>query len=236
MTAADQILRLPLLPVLIAQGLMVRRRALRLPEPEGPRQGQMGAGPHLRLLIAGDSSAAGVGATHQDQALAGQLVRSLASNRLVEWRLEASTGHATADTLQRLTDLPAQRFDVAVLALGVNDVTGAVSQHRFSRQQQELAQLLKDRFDVQKILACGVPQMEHFPALPQPLAWALGRQARRLDARLAQLSQQIDGFHHLPFDLPSDSALAAEDGYHPNPKAYALWGERLAMEVEKALV
>ena len=235
MIAVDQILRLPLLPVLIAQGLMVRRKALRLPEPEGRRQGQAGSGPLLRLLIAGDSSAAGVGATHQDQALAGHLAKNLASRWQVHWQLEATTGHRTADTLRCLSALPEQPFDLAILALGVNDVTGAISQRRFAHQQRELAKLLTDRFGVPHILACGVPQMEHFPALPQPLAWVLGQQARRLDDRLARLSKQIDGFHHLPFDLPSDPGFAAGDGYHPNPKAYALWAERLAKEAESLL-
>mgnify|MGYP006377547615 CR=1 FL=1 len=42
---------IPLLPVMALQGLAVRRRALRLPEPEGPRQGRSGAGTPLRLLI-----------------------------------------------------------------------------------------------------------------------------------------------------------------------------------------
>ena len=236
MIAADQILRLPLLPLLIAQGLHLRRRALRLPEPEGARQGTAGSGAPLRLLIAGDSSAAGVGAAHQDQALTGQLVQRLAPRWQVHWRLEATTGHRTADTLQRLMALPAQPFDVAVLALGVNDVTGAVPQGRFERQQRDLARLLTDRFGVQRILVCGVPQMEHFPALPQPLAWALGCQARRLDRRLTDLSGQIDGFDHLPFELPSDPALAAGDGYHPNPRAYALWADRLAKEIENPVI
>ncbi len=36
--AADQILRVPLLPVLAAQGLAVRRKAQLLPEPIGPRE------------------------------------------------------------------------------------------------------------------------------------------------------------------------------------------------------
>jgi lysophospholipase L1-like esterase len=236
MIAADQILRLPLLPLLIAQGMVVRRKALRLPEPEGPRQGRLGSGPFLRLLIAGDSSAAGVGASDQTQALAGQLAQRLAQGHTVHWQLEATTGHRTADTLRRISQLPARPFDVAILALGVNDVTGAVSQGRFAQQQQQLASLLKDRFSVRHILVSGVPHMEHFPALPQPLAWVLGQQARRLDHRLARLSTQIDGFHHLPFDLPSDPHFAAGDGYHPNPKAYSFWAERLAHEIEKLCI
>ena len=55
-------LKLALAPVLVAQALRTRRRAPVLPEPAGPRQGCVGQGEsELRLLIAGDSSAAGVG-------------------------------------------------------------------------------------------------------------------------------------------------------------------------------
>ena len=63
-----------LAPVIIAQGLYVRRVTPRLPEPEGERSGVNGAGPPLSLLILGDSAAAGVGVATQDQALSGQLV------------------------------------------------------------------------------------------------------------------------------------------------------------------
>ena len=49
----EQALRAVLLPVLVAQALQVRRKALRLPEASGPRDGVAGDGPVLRLLIAG---------------------------------------------------------------------------------------------------------------------------------------------------------------------------------------
>ncbi|NIP82235.1 MAG: SGNH/GDSL hydrolase family protein, partial [Gemmatimonadetes bacterium] len=52
-----------LAPILVAQGLFVRWRTTRLPEPPGDREGVTGAGPPLRLLVAGDSAAAGVGAS-----------------------------------------------------------------------------------------------------------------------------------------------------------------------------
>ena len=52
-------------PVLWIQGTYVRKVAQRLPEPPGERSGVVGAGPHLRVLITGDSAAAGVGADTQ---------------------------------------------------------------------------------------------------------------------------------------------------------------------------
>ena len=71
-------LKLALAPLLVAQALATRRRAPVLPEAEGPREGRVGRGAGaLRLLIAGDSSAAGVGVAHQRDALAGHLTRAL---------------------------------------------------------------------------------------------------------------------------------------------------------------
>ncbi len=61
--------RLAFYPVLVTQGPFIKLRTERLEEPKGAREGVVGQGPDLRLLIIGDSSAAGVGVTSQSQAL-----------------------------------------------------------------------------------------------------------------------------------------------------------------------
>lgn len=225
--SADQILRVPLLPVLALQGLAVRRNAQRLPEPTGPRVGRQGRGPRLRLLITGDSSAAGVGAGTQAQALSGQLVERLARHYTVEWRLEATTGHTTRDTIERLQQIDI-RFDAVVTALGVNDVTRAVSQRGFVEQQTQLMALLTGSLGAGNVVVTAVPQMARFPALPQPLAWVLGQQAKRLDQGLKHVAAGFPQVRYLALDLPDDPALAAPDGYHPSPKAYTIWAEQAA--------
>lgn len=227
MIEADQILRIPLAPVLVAQGLMVRRNAQMLEEPLGVREGVLGRGRPLRLLIAGDSSAAGVGAGTQVQALSGLLVQRLAQHYRVEWRLEATTGHRTQDTIDRLRDLRGP-YDIAATALGVNDTTRFMSQGAFADRQRELAKILTCQLGVKRIIATAVPPMELFPALPQPLAWVLGKQARRLDQVLQALTTEITQFEHLPLEIPAEAKYAAPDGYHPSPKAYALWARQLA--------
>ncbi len=231
MIAVDQIVRVPLLPVLAAQGLLVRRKAQLLPEPVGARHGQSGSGPKLRLLIAGDSSAAGVGAQTQDTALSGQLVTHLAPHFSVDWRVEATTGHITPDTIARLKDLPKQRFDVVVFALGVNDVTRATTSGQFYQRQAKLMTLLRDRFTPRLILTSGVLKMELFPALPQPLAWVLGQQAARLDRAQARLAETVPELHRLPLDIPVEPRFAATDGYHPSPAFYQLWARSLGNQI-----
>jgi len=172
-------------PLLLVQGRHVRAVTPRLPEPPGPRSGRVGEGPPLRLLVAGDSAAAGVGAASQDEALCGRLVAQLSGRRSLEWRLEARTGHTTADAHRHLADLPEDRFDVVVLSLGVNDVTGGVGRSRWMVRQAALADMLQARFAPRAVLFTALPPMHLFPALPQPLRWYLGARARDFNAALA---------------------------------------------------
>jgi len=115
-------LKLALAPLLVAQALATRRRAPVLPEPNGARQGQVGAGRVLRLLIVGDSSAAGVGVRTQDRALSGHLTRTLArsSSRRVSWQLVARSGITTAQTFELLQRSSLAPADIALAVLGVN--------------------------------------------------------------------------------------------------------------------
>jgi lysophospholipase L1-like esterase len=231
MIPVDVLARIALLPLLLAQAVNVRRKAVFLPEPPGKRSGREGSGPPLRLLIAGDSAAAGVGAPSQSAAVSGQLVAALASHYQVDWRLEANTGATTRTSLDKLSQLPPEPFDIAIIAVGVNDVTRVTTRHQWIVQQNALHQLLQDRFGVTRILACGLPPMGLFPLLPQPLRWILGQQANRLDRALAALAAHNAVVQHLPFEFPRKPGFFAEDGYHPSEMAHAFWAKVLAKEI-----
>ena len=221
-----------LAPVLLAQGRRVRRTVPVLPEPSGPREGELGSGPLLRLLLAGDSAAAGVGARTQDEALSGRLVAALAPSVRVRWKLDAFTGATTTDLLVRLRQTPAKTFDVAVTSLGVNDVTGRSSITTWCRQQRELVDLLQGKFGVRHILLSGLPPMHRFPALPQPLRWYVGSRARDFDRALAALAGGLDRceFVGLGYAMMDTRAMAA-DGFHPGPAIYQHWADELARRI-----
>lgn len=221
-----------LAPVLLAQGRHVRRTVAVLPEPVGAREGDCGNGPLLRLLIVGDSAAAGVGAQTQDDALSGGLVAGLEQAFQVRWKLLAFTGATTTDALHRLTQTPAEAFDVVVTSLGVNDVTGRVSLGDWRRQQKQLIALLEDKFGARHILLSGLPPMHRFPALPQPLRWYVGRRAGDFNQALAQLAagQARCEFVKLGYAMMDPKAMAA-DGFHPGPPIYGLWAAELVRRI-----
>ena len=221
-----------LAPVLLLQGRHVRRTVALLPEPEGSREGASGKGPVLRLLVAGDSAAAGVGAQTQDDALSGRIVAGLADSFHVKWKLLAFTGATTADLLAHLQGQPAEDFDVVVTSLGVNDVTGRRSLSDWHRQQGQLVALLENKFRARHILLSGLPPMHRFPALPQPLRWYIGSRAQDFDRALASLAHRRAGceFVKLGYAMMDTEAMAA-DGFHPGPAIYGLWAAEVVRRI-----
>lgn len=221
-------------PLLLAQGRLVRRRTPELPEPPGDREGTVGEGPGLRLLVLGDSAAAGVGAPTQEKALCGRIVAGLAGQLRVEYRLVAKTGATTASTIAHLEKLPEFRAGVVVTSLGVNDVTRDVGPDEFLAQTRQLHGLLRGKFGAKYILVSGLPPMGSFTALPQPLRWYLGRRARELDQVLAAALPDGKGAHYLPLYRTMEGAQLASDGFHPGPSAHAHWAAAVAARILKA--
>ncbi|MGB3245893.1 MAG: SGNH/GDSL hydrolase family protein, partial [Sulfitobacter sp.] len=218
-------------PLLALQGLWVVLRAERLPEAAGPRQGQIGNGPPLRVLLTGDSSAAGVGAALQEQALAGQLSRALSGQFSVSWEVIAKSGATTASTDLMIQAEGKNTYDIAVIALGVNDSKNGMSAAAWEQNYKRLINRLRSTCEVTRVYVCGLPEVHNFPLLPVPLRRVLGKRARRFDAILQSIAAADRDVIYVPMDIPFDVAKMASDGFHPAPVAYALWGDRIALEV-----
>ena len=229
-----QIASLALGPVLYLQGRSVRRSMPVLPEPEGVRAGSSGSGPGLRILILGDSAAAGVGASCMDESLTGQLVAQLREFHFVEWRLVAKTGATTASTLRHLSKHQYDPYEVCITSLGVNDVTSGVRAKVWLAQQAELRQKLRAELGIQRFIVCGLPPMHGFPSLPQPLRWWLGTRASAFDQALQDDISDEPGVAFLSLRFTEDQRLMASDGFHPGPEVYREWALRAARMVNPA--
>jgi lysophospholipase L1-like esterase len=222
------LIKLALGPILLLQGRAVRRSTPVLPEPPGDRRGVKGNGPPLKLLVMGDSSAAGIGAPHQHQALLGRLVGNLMRSHRVEWTLQAGSGATTALILRNLRELEGAHYDVVVTSLGLNDVTSGVGKTLWLDQQAELRRILKNDFKAKLIIVSGLPPVHGFPVLPQPLRWYLGRIATQFDSELQESVSKDKDTVFLSLRFTENAALMASDGFHPGPEIYTQWAERAA--------
>ncbi len=231
-----------LAPVALPQAIWVRRRAPRLAEPIGPRAGRLGPAAvqgdapvqRLRLLITGDSSAAGVGVAHQDDALSGHLARRLAQRFDLSWRLHARCGATAATTITRLQAAEQEPFDAALIGLGVNDAKNGMTVAAWRRNYTALLDLLHEKFGVRYVYASGLPPVRDFPLLPWPTRSVVGTRADIFDEALAEIvDSRADRVRRMVFTMPLDASVMAEDGFHPGPLVYAEWA-RLAAEMIEA--
>lgn len=239
-----------LMPLLGLQGLWVRMRTPVLPEAAPPFAGialapfppASGVKP-LGLLVLGESTAAGVGATSHHEALTGRTAVALAQrcDRSVLWHALGANGATAARLRQNHAAILApftkaqtivideQQVDelMVLIALGVND---SIRMTPPALWRQELAALIDELRAVLgpcRVVLAGVPPMARFPALPVPLRTVLGAHSRRLDRELRILAGRTPDVYHCPTPLP-DPAHFARDRFHPGVAGYAAWGDVLA--------
>lgn len=214
----------PLLP----QALWVRKTAARFPAAEGAITGETGQGDRtIRLLALGDSIVAGVGAKTLEEALVGQTAGMLAraADARVSWQAYGEVGATSrymADRMvPRIGDEP---VDAILVSAGVNDV---ISLHRIGRWRKDLHTLLKalsSRWPGAVIAFSGLPPMNHFPALPQPLRTVFGLRARQFDRALRAVLESYPQAVHIPLDFEARPGSFCEDGFHPSEQSYAEFG------------
>jgi len=208
---------------------------VRLPEAFGARNGTSGTGPQLRLLVVGDSSAAGVGVETQQQALLGCLLDHLSPHCTIDYTLVAQTGARTRDAIGWLAQMPEGNYDVIVTALGVNDVTRLTSPQGFAAQQRVLLKRLTDIFNGKLIVVSDIPPIGQFPALPKPLRWVMGRHGDRLRTAMHLAVARHKNAIMLPFEFDLRPEQMASDGFHPGPDVYEAWAAAIAKAIKSHL-
>lgn len=225
----------PALPVVALQARGVWKNIPRLPEATGPRKGAVeGKGPPLHLAVIGESTSVGVGAQSIEAALPGRAAEYLAAraDREVVWSVHGQNGATIAHILREMVPTMKAPIDIAMVALGVNDVFRLTSVNKWVGRIKQLAERLHV-LGCKQVLLSQVPPIGAFPALNNPLRAVLGARAALLDAHLAVALDSIEGAHYAPIDFAADASSAmAADGVHPSEIGYDEWASQLVAQVQ----
>lgn len=228
----SRVAMIPVAPVLVAQGRRLRRDTQRLPDAASPWQGTV-AGPRpLRLLVLGDSTAAGVGADTQDDALPGHLGRELAARtgRGVTWCAIGENGADARELIERyLDDATSAPYDVVFLSVGANDALGIRSRGAFARDIRQLLGRLRAASPDAVILVSSLPAFFRFELLPQPLKWNLYLHSTSLENGARAVVATMADVHMSPPPPPYTDGFFASDLFHPSAAGYRDWA-RFAIE------
>ena len=211
---------------LMRQARRVRRRMPSLPEAGGERSGLEHAADAtdlLRLLVVGDSTAAGVGVAHMRDALPTQLAAILAERRgcTMAWTVSARTGATASFTARELVPGAPFEQDISVVLVGVNDALRMTPRRTWRASMDSLVDALEKHVRPGgQILLAGLPNLGQFGTFPQPLRTVLAWHGRGLDRELRQIARHNPVVTHVAMPPVSWPEMCAEDRFHPNAVAY----------------
>ena len=217
--------------LLLAQAKLARR-AIGQPTTEPPHAsgrygGQDSDGSPVRLVLLGDSSAAGLGVHRSEETPAVVIARGLAeaSVRPVDVTTVALSGAESRD-LDRQVSLVLDRSPhVAVIMIGANDVTHRVPQRESVSALATACRRLRDAGCEVVVGTC--PDLGTVEPIQHPLRWVARRWSRQLAAAQTIAVVEAGGRSVSLGDIlgPEFAAKPSEmfgpDRFHPSAAGYA---------------
>jgi lysophospholipase L1-like esterase len=223
---------LPTAPVLLAQAKRLRRDTPRLADAAQPWVGEVSGDDPLTLLVIGDSTAAGVGALTQDEALPGNLARALAvrTGQGIRWRAMGENGATARDLRERyLKEATGASYDFVFLTVGANDALGIRSRGAFTKDMRAILERLRASSPNAQILVSSLPAFIRFELLPNPLRFNLYLHSMSLEDGARAVVARMPGIHMSPPPPPYADGFFATDLFHPSATGYRDWA-RFAIE------
>ncbi len=230
-SALHKVSRLAMLPtaaVLVAQGRRLRRDTPRLPDAAQPWSGSIPGPDPLDLLVLGDSTAAGVGATTQELALPGNLARELSARlgRGVQWRAVGENGGTSRDIIERyLGAATAESADLVFLSVGANDALGLRSRGAYVRDIRTIIAALERVNPEVTVILSSMPGFSQFELLPNPLRWNLFLHSTNLEAGARAAVASMPNVHMSPPAPEYTEGFFASDLFHPSESGYHDWAK-----------
>ena len=222
----SRFLALALSPLLFPQSRVVLSHLPKLDEAHGKWKGTVEGPDQLRLLVFGDSTVAGVGVYDQADGLAHALATEISAGlgRGVRWKAIARSGVSSGEL--RSYFLPrASRgtYDLVFISIGVNDVLHLRRKGQFTSDLRAIMEALSLASPTATIFVAGIPRLERFDSLPDPLGTVLGARGHRLNAGAHEvLSAYPTAVHVPPWPIAAPGFFAI-DQFHPSAAGYAAW-------------
>ena len=188
-----------------------------------------------RLLIVGDSTGVGTGASAPENSLAGLLAQAFPRLQIDN---RAADGALIADVRGQL-EAVSGRYDAVLVQAGGNDVIRLRSQDSMGRDMDRVTELARARSDHVLLMPAG--NVGNAPFFFAPVSWLMSARARSLHSVVRETAQQRQAVYiNLYKDKDQDpfaqqpQLLHASDGLHPSDPGYRIWFEELMQQAQLA--
>lgn len=221
---------LPFSPFLVWQGNRVRRRVGVLPDAKGSKTGSYGDFDEtVKLFVIGESTVAGLGARTHETALTGQFAKFLSGkiHKSVAWSVVGKSGVTARRAIDELApQIPDEKFDYILVALGGNDVLKLSSPRTWREDMTEMLGILREKNPNATIFLANCPAIRLSPALPQPIRGILWNLSKLHNVNIIDLTAPMENTYYFPQPREVTEGFFA-DGIHPSEKGYTDWAERM---------
>lgn len=184
------------------------------------------AAPQRRLLVVGDSTAVGTGASSPAGSVAGLLAQAYPD---LEVENRGRDGAKFADVLRQLDgDEP---FDMVLVQAGGNDVIRLRDLGASGADIGQVVRRARERAALVVVMPAG--NVGNSPFFFPPLSWWMTRRSRELHTHVRTAARRHEAVYVNLFQEREDDPfvrhpeLNAADGLHPSDAGYRLWFEQL---------
>ena len=202
--------------------------------------------PHLRLVVLGDSTTAGVGVDRAADSLPYQLARRLADHhrRPVHVVSYGWAGARVADVVRdqlpralsplRKTDTEAflAAADLVAIVVGANDATHQTGPRRFRASLRAVLDGVRQAAPGSRVVLAGIPAFRGALRAVEPLIFIADQYARAL-RRIGRVEAARAGAAYadlateVPRRIDRDTPFLSVDQFHPSAAGYAVWADVL---------
>lgn len=184
-----------------------------------------GKGEDLVYIAAGDSTALGVGATHETEIYTYLVAENLGSENKVIYKNIGVSGAQTIDVIKnQLPQIIDSRPRIITISIGANDVTHLKSPTSIVENYQTIKSELMSKTD-SDVFISNIPSLEHARILP---LWF----RKLLELRVVETNRRISGLASERFhivDVHSSISYTpetyAKDKFHPSDAGYKNWAK-----------
>lgn len=181
----------------------------------------------LRLLIVGDSTGVGTGASAPQNSLAGLLAQAFPRLAIDNLAQDGATFEGVVKQLQRDT----VRYDAVLIQAGGNDVIRLRSDNAMRADIERAIALAAGRADIVLVMPAG--NVGNAPFFFPPVSSLMSTRAARLHGHVKAAAQQhgaayINLFKDAANDpFANNPGLHAADGLHPSDAGYRVWFDEI---------
>jgi lysophospholipase L1-like esterase len=191
----------------------------------------------LRLLIVGDSTGVGTGASRPQASLAGLLAQAYPRLRIDN---RARDGATFADVIGQLEGATA-RYDLVLVNAGGNDVIRLRKLQDVRADIDRVAALARARGE--RVLLMPAGNVGNAPFFFPPVSWFMGSRARSMHGFVREAAAKHQATYVNLFKDKADDPFAqraqelnAADGLHPSDAGYRVWFDELMAQGQLAPV